>query len=76
MTRADATRLQKLRSDNTSGLVGVYYNKARGWYYYQLMVEGVNHGENCFNAALDAAIAREEYIISNGIRARMNFEIH
>lgn len=68
LSRSDATRLQKMRKDNTSGYKNVYYQKRRGWWYWQLMVDGVNHQRVGFASAEEADRDITEYIRENRIR--------
>jgi len=73
MSRADATRLQKMRCDNTSGYYGVSPVKKRGNWRWDVMVRGEKIGKAGYASPNDAAIAREAYIIEHGITARRNF---
>ncbi len=47
----------KLRVDNTSGLKGVYFDKRRGHYYSQIVIQGKKEYLGRFNSAEEAHTA-------------------
>ncbi len=73
MSRADSTRLQKMRSDNASGYTGVYENKTRGYWVWEVCVKGKKEQRTKFDSPEDAAWSRERYVVENNITARLNF---
>jgi hypothetical protein len=73
MSRADATRLQKMRSDNRTGFYGVSFIKKRNNYRWDIMINGRKIGKAGFSTAEEAALDREWFIIDNSIRAKRNF---
>lgn len=73
LSRADATRLQRMRCDNNSGFSGVSYIKKRGNYRWDVMVQGEKIGKAGFATEYEAAAAREQFLIDNNIIAKRNF---
>lgn len=63
----------KKPKNNTSGFVGVSFHRISGAWYYQGRAKGWYFSKSGFRTAKDAAIAREKYIVRNGLPNRLNF---
>ncbi len=72
-TRADSSRLSRMRSDNSSGYTGVYKNKVRGYWVWEVCIHGKKTQGLKFDTPEDAGWARERWIIENDVIAKLNF---
>ena len=67
------TRL--IRNNNTSGYRGVSYHKATRRWYARSSSNGKRVSIGLFSNKIDAAVARDSYVISNNLGLQLNFPI-
>jgi hypothetical protein len=74
VTRSESnlnTRL--LRANNTTGFRGVYWHKAKKKYMAGSQLDGKQYYLGLFISAVEAAKARDKFIIERGLHAPLNF---
>jgi hypothetical protein len=69
---SDALRLGKVRTTNSSGFIGVYFNKRTGKFYWQMSINGKKINRYGFKTAEDGAADRDEFIRTNRLSARLS----
>ena len=74
-TQTIQTRNQRMPKNNTSGYKGVSYNKRRGDYRTQIMVNLKSIHLGYFKTAVEGAIAYNNYIIENNLEGFILNEI-
>ena len=57
---------------SSGGYVGVYHNKNRDTYYWDMRVYGTRHYSRQFKSAYEAAADRDRYILQNDIVATLS----
>ena len=67
------TRL--IRSNNTSGYRGVSYHKATRRWYARTSINSKRINIGLFSNKVDAAVARDSYVISNSLHLPLNFPV-
>lgn len=66
--------VQKIRSNNTSGIKGVYYNKKDKLWVSKIVVNGKAIYLGCFKSIEDARETYDNYIIENDLEHTKNIE--
>lgn len=70
VSNAENARNRPMRSDNTSGVTGVCWNKAARKWMARVCVDGRNNYIGCFDTIAEAAAARAEVLRHNGFTDR------
>ena len=65
---------QRMRRTNTSGFVGVSWHKRDSNWKVKIKVQGVVKHIGYFKTALEAAQAREQFILANNLPYKLNFK--
>jgi len=71
VNRGDDNRATAVAS---GGYVGVYHNKRRDTYYWDMKVYGKRHFSQQFKSAYEAAADRDKYILKNNIVATLSLD--
>lgn len=73
-TRSGNTLNSRLiRSDNSSGFRGVHWDKTKKKYFARLQLNGKRHYLGSFPTAIEAAKARDVFVIKKGLHTPLNF---
>lgn len=62
-----------INTRNTSGYRGAYWHKINQRWVSHIVVDGKCHGLGTFFNKIDAAVARDSYVISKGLGLPLNF---
>jgi len=73
ITQADNNRNQRKRKDNKSGYRGVCWDKKESKWIARVNFNKVAKRVGAFESALEAAKARDEYVVDNGFNLPLNF---
>ena len=72
--RRDNTSRRRITKTNTSGFIGVYFDKNANKYRASIMINGKRKHLGLFDKSIDAAIFRDQFVLDNKfIHYSLNF---